>query len=304
MDFHMNPWIKRLLWAVAGLALLAAAAVWTGTTLADRKRQRRVEVPVAPVALPTGAAGIERGAYLYRSRGCADCHGLDGAGRAFIDDPGGFYAKGPNISPGRGSVVANYSVQDWVRTIRHGVKPDGRPAFIMPSEDYNRLSDEDLGALLAYMKQMPPADGEGFVARVPVPVKLIYAAGLLRDAAEKIDHALPPVATAASDGSLQHGAYVANMCMGCHGPALAGGRIPGAPPDWPAAANLTSAPGNGMLPYASVEQFVAMLRTGKRPDGSVVSPVMPFQALKEMNDADARALYLHLKQLAPVPGGS
>ena len=42
---------------------------------------------------------------------------------------------------------------------------------------------------------------------------------------------------------------------------------------------------------------MAMLKTGKRPDGSSVSKVMPFVSLKEMNEVDVRALYLHLRSL-------
>jgi hypothetical protein len=41
----------------------------------------------------------------------------------------------PNITPGPGNVVARYSADDWVRTLRHGVKLNGRPAIVMPSED-------------------------------------------------------------------------------------------------------------------------------------------------------------------------
>ncbi len=66
---------------------------------------------------------------------------------------------GPNISPGSGSVVANYRPGDWERTLRHGIKPNGRTAMIMPSEDYNRLIDDDLASLVAYVRQMPPARG-------------------------------------------------------------------------------------------------------------------------------------------------
>ena len=127
--------------------MLGAAGLALGAYLGDRKSMRRIDVAVAPVAIPADAASVERGRYLYATRGCTDCHGTDGAGRAFIDD-GGLYAKAPHISPGPGSVVASYRAEDWVRTIRHGVKPDGRPLFIMPSEDYNRLSDVDLGALI------------------------------------------------------------------------------------------------------------------------------------------------------------
>ena len=42
---------------------------------------------------------------------------------------------------------------------------------------------------------------------------------------------------------------------------------------------------------------MAMLKSGKRPDGSSVSKVMPFASLKELNEVDARALYVHLRSL-------
>lgn len=300
----MKKWVRRSLAAAGSLAVLGAAGVALGAWLGERKSMRHVEVAVAPVALPTDAGSLERGRYLFASRGCVDCHGADGAGVAFIDDPDGLYAKAPNISTGPGNVVAGYRPEDWVRTLRHGVKPDGRPVFIMPSEDYSRFTDADLGALVAYVKQLPPSPGEGMVARVPVMVKVLYGAGVIRDAAEKIDHTLPPATPVPEDGSTAHGAYVANMCIGCHGPQLSGGKIPGAPPDWPAASNLTPGEGSAMAGYASADAFVAMLRTARRPDGSEVSKVMPFTSLKELSDNDAKALYAHLKALSPVPFGN
>jgi cytochrome c553 len=124
----------------------------------------------------------------------------------------------------------------------------------------------------------------------------LYAAGVVKDAAEKIDHRLPPAQPVPEGVSVEHGAYVANMCMGCHGAQLAGGPVPGSPPDWPAAANLTG----GLAGYPSADDFVAMMRTGQRPDGTAVSAVMPFSSLREMSDVDLRALYVYLQSLPPV----
>ena len=73
-------------------------------------------------------------------------------------------------------------------------------------------------------------------------------------------------------------------------PGLSGGRIPGAPPEWPAAANLT--PGAGQRACRATptrSSFVSMMRSGKRPDGSAVSTVMPFGALGQMSDVDLEA---------------
>jgi hypothetical protein len=67
---------------------------------------------------------------------------------------------------------------------------------------------------------------------------------------------------------VQHGAYVANMCLGCHNAHLTGGRIPGGPPDWPPAANLTPVANSGMRAYAQPEAFMKMFKTGLRADGA------------------------------------
>jgi len=107
---------------------------------------------------------------------------------------------------------------------------------------------------------------------------------------------------AAEGVTVAHGAYVANMCISCHGAGLSGGKIPGAPPDWAPAANLTPGDGSAMARYKDAGQFVAMLRSGKRPDGAVVT-VMPFESLRELNDVDAQALYAYLKTVPARPFG-
>jgi mono/diheme cytochrome c family protein len=94
------------------------------------------------------------------------------------------------------------------------------------------------------------------------------------------------------------------MCIGCHGENLAGGKIPGAPPEWPPASNLTPGEGSTLARYDSGEKLRALFRSGKRPDGSAVSTVMPFASLKVFNDTDVDALYAYLKTLAPRAAGS
>jgi mono/diheme cytochrome c family protein len=172
----------------------------------------------------------------------------------------------------------------------------------MPSEDYNRLNDNDFAALVAYVRSLPPVAGDGAVFRLPLLVRALYGAGLVKDAAEKIDHRMPPSAVVPVAATVEHGAYVANMCIGCHGPAFKGGPIPGTPPSWPPAADLTPGPGGAMARYDTVDKFVEMMRGGKRPDGSAVSTVMPFASLRNVNDTDLNAMYVYLKSLpAAVP---
>ena len=299
----MRRWIKVSAAAVIGLGLVAAGAVAVAVQIGERKLHRTVAVPAEVLRLSASAAGIDRGRYLYLSRGCVECHGANGAGRDVVDDGKGMLVHAPNITPGPGGVVAAYADADWVRTIRHGVRPDGTPLMIMPSEEFNRLTDADLGALVAYLRQLPPAAAPGAQIRLPTVVKALYGAGVVKDAAEKIDHALPASQPVPEGATPQHGAYVANACIGCHGATLAGGKIPGAPPEWPAAANLTPGPGSALVRYADAAALAAMMRSGHRPDGTAVSAVMPFTALKAMSDIDVQALYLHLKRLPPRAAG-
>lgn len=297
-----KTWLKRIGIALLFLVALAAAALFAGDQLATKKMHRTVELQVQPVAYKDDAAAIERGRYLFASRGCVDCHGAKGNGNMFLDDGKGMRIAGPNISPGPGSVVKDYQPVDWVRTLRHGVNPKGRPLMIMPSEDYNRFTDEDLAALVAYIRHLPPAQGGAPVIDLPLPVRAMYGFGLIHDAAARIDHTKPPEKPVPDAVTVQHGAYVANMCIGCHGARLAGGKVPGGPPDWPAAANLTPGEGTAMVRYPDAASFAAMFRSGRRPDGQEIK-VMPFGSLREMNDTDVRALHLYLKTLAPQPHG-
>lgn len=291
----MNRWLRLGLIVVLGLVVLLAAAVGVGLALGERRMNRQIQVAVQPVPIPTDAQALERGRYLFASRGCAECHGADGAGRTFVEAEGVRLA-GPAIA--RGSVTQGYQVVDWVRAIRHGVGLGGRPLRVMPSEDYNRFTDADLGAILAYVQTLAPVAPRAPVIELPLPARVMYGYGAIPEAAEHVDHRAPPQQPVAEGVNVEHGKYVANLCLGCHGPALEGGKRPGAPPDWPPAARLTAGPGNVMVDrYADAEPFVKMLKTGQRPDGSAVA-VMPFATLRELSDTDARALHLYLRSLA------
>ena len=297
----MKKWLVRALIVVLILVFGGGGAIAYLLHRAQERMDRRIDLPAYSVAIPSGAEAVERGRYLFSTRGCVDCHGADGAGRAFIDD-GSIRVKGANISPGPGNVVAKYTPADWERTLRHGVKPDGRPVMVMPSEDYNRLTDADLGALVAYIKQLPPVAGGEAELVLPMPYRALYGLGKIPDAATIIDHAHKPVAPVVEGISVEHGAYVSAMCIGCHGDGLSGGKIPTGPPDWPAAPNLTPGEGSVMPRYPTAQAMMAMLRQGKRPDGTAIT-VMPFDSFKHITDTDVAALHLYLKSLPPRPAG-
>jgi mono/diheme cytochrome c family protein len=295
----MNAWMRWTLVGAGGLLVLAVGAGAVGWQMAASKMARQVKVDAKPVAFVDDAGSLERGKYLFLSRGCTDCHGANGGGRTFVDN-GSLKIAGPNIT--RGGTVRAYQPVDWVRAIRHGVRPDGTPLMVMPSEDYNRFTDADLASLVAYVRSLPPQQGGAAVVQLPPPVRIAYGFGAIQDAAAKIDHTRPPQQPIPEAVNVAHGAYVANMCIGCHNEKLSGGKVPGGPPDWPAAANLTPGEGSVLPRYADVKAFQAMMRSGKRPDGSAIA-VMPFESLSKMNDVDVQALYAYLKSVPARPFG-
>ena len=299
----MKKPVKIVIASLAGLVVVVAAAAGVISPLAERKLHRVVQLPPLQATFAPVEGQLERGDYLFKTRGCMECHGVDGAGHVVIDDKdSGFFARAPNITSGGASPARGYTDADWVRTLRHGVKPSGEPLLIMPSEDYAQMTDADVAAVVAYVRSLPPANTGGGQFSIPFPIKAAYLFGAIKDAAEKIDHtAAPPAAVA--DDPLARGRYIAQGCTGCHGPHFSGGKIPGTPPSWPAAANLTSAPDSAMAHYTAAEQFKSMLRTGKRPDGSAISDVMPFKSLAYMDDTELDALFAFLKTVEPRPSG-
>lgn len=192
-DSGLRRQLKLAALAAAALAGLAGVAFLGALWMGERKLGRTVAVRVVPVPYAKDAAAARLGRDIYVSSGCGACHGEDGAGGIALDAPDGFFVRAPNITRGPGGVVADYDEADWVRAIRHGVSPAGRALLAMPSEAFNRLDDGEFAALVAYVRSLPAVAGAPAEKRMPALVKARYGVGLLRDAAERIDHRRPPL---------------------------------------------------------------------------------------------------------------
>lgn len=290
--------ILKLCMRTAGGLLLGAGAIAGGLLVnSERKLNRTVEVAVDPVPYATDAAAVKRGEYLFVSR-CAECHGEDGTGRVFINKPAGLVLAGANLTRGRGSAVAGYTEADWVRTLRHGVTPRGRAMLAMPSQDFNRLSDADLADIVAHVRALAPRNAPEATVQLPLFIRLAHGAGLIKTPFERIDHAARPSPPLQRAVSAEYGRYVAQLCVGCHGPQWRGGPIANGPPGWPPAAALAGR-GSVLARYANVDQFKTLLRTRTRPDGTLADPVMPLN--EHLDDADVEALFLFFKSTLDEP---
>lgn len=254
------------------------------------------------LAIPTDAAALTRGRHIAETRGCNECHGKDYAGNKVIDDGAMGVLHGPNLTRGKGGRVASFNDEDWVRAIRHGVGPDGRGLYLMPSEEYTHFSDEDLGAVVAFLKTIPAVDRD----RVPIslgPVsRVLLATGKIKMTAEVIDHAKRQPATMTPEITVDYGRYLANGCAGCHGGNFSGGKIEIGPPNWPHASNLTPHP-EGRLTKWTEEDFIRVIRTAKRPDGTELNPVMP-SLFGQLDDVELKALWVFFKSLPPTAIGA
>ena len=277
--------------SLAGVAVLAYVALYV---MSERAIARSYDVTPAPVVIPTDSAGIAHGRHVARAIAkCLDCHGMNYTGKAFLDDPMLGRIVAPNITPG--GVVKNYSDEDWIRALRHGIKPNGQSVVVMPSYEFNHLSDEDLGAVIAYMKSLAPAVDDTVSEMHFGPMgRFLTATGAFPVlSATVIDHeAARPIAPAPAP-TAEYGKYIVSIgCVGCHGPTMQGGKAPATGPD------VTP---HGRTAGWTEADFRLVLRAGKRPDGTVVSMEMPWPLTSEMTDTEIAAVWTYLKTVAPAP---
>ena len=284
-------WSLRIVGGLVTIVVLALAGVYA---VSQRKLTRTFEVPSHAIVVRNDSSSIARGAHLAQVRACVACHGQGFVGHVEMDNLLLGRLAGPNLTKGgRGAELTD---ADWERAVRHGVRRDGRPLLIMPALEHTGMSDEDLASIVAYVRSLPASPNTPPKTRAGPVIRAMYIGGKVPlISAEEIDHARPHPERVAAEPTARYGAYLVGMCKGCHGPNLSGGKIPGGPPEWKPAANITP----GGIGHYKEEDFIRALRTGVRPDGSKIDPQMPWEVLGKMDDVELRALYAYLHSLQP-----
>jgi len=271
------------------LALLVLAVSFVNRSVAARLGQV-YQVPLEPIMVPADPATLERGRHLVSTIFfCQECHGEDLAGKPHFSDPLGGTVSARNLTAGAGGIGGEFDDADWVRAIRHGVDQDGRPLIEMPSNTYYYIGDADLGAIIAFLKSLPPVDN----VLPERDLGLFYQLVILSDQslipAEVIDHTAPRPPAPEPGVNAQYGKYLATACTICHGADLSGRSAAGAGLD------LT---GQGDLAKWSEADFIHALRTGERPTGEDLVPqLMPWKRVGKLTDDELRAIWLYLQTL-------
>lgn len=284
----MKKALKRIgivLGALVGLIIVVVVVLYASTAM---RLGKTYTIQPETITIPKDPAGIERGKRLAAIY-CSGCHGDDYSGTAFFNDPALGTINAPNLTPGKGGAGSEFNDANWVLAIRHGINPEGKPLLIMPAKDLYYLSDADLGAIIAYVKSLPPVDKEwGEFALTPLG-RILVSAGAFGDtiSAEMIDHTGTRPAAPAAGVTTAYGEYLVKTfgCTTCHGKDLSGGKDPD--PAAPPAPNLTSA---GELRLWKEADFITAVRTR-------VAEFMPWKDMHQMTDDELKAIWLYLNSL-------
>jgi mono/diheme cytochrome c family protein len=323
----MNKWLRRILKGfgiLVGVLMLLVIILVVYVQLAwDRPVKRAAPQMTAPADTQT----VAWGEYLYKyTLRCWMCHGSQGNHSFEEPQAGGFEIDARDIGPGFGFIyvsnitpdpetgIGAWSDGELVRALREGLDREGRVLFpAMEAELWRGLSDEDALALVAYLRSLPPVRNEVPANRFSFGYKALIALGLIKPQPA----ITAPVVAPPRGATAEYGEYLAShatMCAGCHTPRspntgeydltqpLAGGIFAlGLPEEGYSAtgSNLTPDVATGIGDW-SEEQFMIAMRTGLRPDGTVILPVMPWPSYNRWSEEDLRAVWLYLRSLEPI----
>jgi len=312
--------VRRLLQIVSyvalGLVVLAIAAILT----IQVRWRRTYDAPYPAVQASHDPAVIARGEYIVRSVSpCAECHTPQAdAPRVSAGQPvalrgghvwalplGRLYA--PNLTPDPETGIGRISDAALARVLRYGVRPDGRVA--LPFMEFHDASDEDLVAIVSYLRTQPPVRHE-----VPDHQPNLLGKAVIAFMMTPVGPtSTPPRTSPSAAPTIERGKYLAAGlagCVGCHtarsqrdgsfqGPPFAGGSTmhaaDGSRRDF-VTPNLTPHEQTGHIYRWTEEAFVTRFTLGTLAPGSP----MPWTTYRNMKEEDVRAIYRYLRSLQPV----
>jgi mono/diheme cytochrome c family protein len=307
--------VRILKGVVLGLIVVLVLGIGMLSVVVASRQNLKFNVPEPALAASSDSAVIARGRYVVRTVAvCGSCHGATAAKAAQaageeVPLSGGYEWRIPpgvirarNITPDPETGIGRISDGSIARALRHGVGHDGRA--LLPFMEMQGLSDEDLVAVVSYLRAQPPVRNAVPDHHFNPLGKIIKATVLANPVGPKSS----PPARSPRGASVENGGYLAGSvanCWACHTQrnpntgAMDGALYAGATgfedPDTPdrlwSPPNITSDAGTGRVGRMNEDQFVARFRAGRIIPGSP----MPWQAYARMTEEDLRAMYRFLK---------
>ena len=271
------------------------------------------------------AALVQAGAYVAAASDCIACHTAPGGkpfagGRPVHSPIGDMYST--NITPDKATGIGNYSLNEFDRAIRHGIRKDGNSLYpAMPYPSYAKMSDQDIRALYAFFLHggVQPVNANNRQNDISWPLSIRWPVAIWRKTFAPPDMA-PLNLDKYQSQQLARGAYLvqgAGHCGTCHTPRsvtmaekaldesgkefLAGGPLI----DGWRAVNLRGDKADGLGSWTE-QDIVDTLRTGRNGATAVVGGPMNdvvAHSMQWMNEGDLRSIALYLKSL-PATGAS
>ena len=289
-------WIGIVLGSLVGLVLVAVGVL---VMMGNARFNKTYDFPPSNLTIPTDAASIARGEHFAVTL-CEGCHGADlsGINNWFDGGPLGTIDSA-NLTSGEGGVGQTFTDEDFVRAIRHGIDPQGKPTFMPAVVSTAHLSDEDLADVIAYVKSVPPVDHVTYGKQLKPMAKIMLTLGMIgKLPVEEVSHdvhvtAVPPGVT------VEYGAYLVNThdCHVCHGQNMNGNKFPD-PTKKIITPNLTP---SGDLSTWTEDSFLNTIKTGVTPHGHNLNPdLMPWKDFRNMTDDELKAIWAYLQSLPPM----
>jgi mono/diheme cytochrome c family protein len=283
-------WIGGILSSLLTLVfLLVTAVILLGFYKMNAAPYKYSDAEVKLAMTPEQIALGERYA-----NGCTGCHAttgqlpLDGGSENLLAGSplGSVYA--PNLTPG--GPLKDWTDTEIIRAIREGVRKNGQPLMVMPSEAFQHLSDDDVQAVVAYLRSQPAVEHQVPDRNLSVMAAIFVGAGMLPTSAQ------PPITApvvAPQTGTVAYGEYLSRGfgCRDCHGPDLAGQPSNYQGPHGP---NLTA-----LVPNWTQENFLTLFHEGLDPQGNPVpADQMPWKEYQKVfTDEQLIDLYNYIHAL-------
>jgi mono/diheme cytochrome c family protein len=244
------------------------------------------EQPEPPPVAFAGALVVDASSRVAHGKriadvlGCTGCHGAELQGKRFFE----LYVS--NLTRD----MPGYSDAQFRKLMLEGVHPTGRDVWGMPSEIFQHLSDPDMGALIAFLRSLPPA-GEPTQPHLPfeAETKKMIAASILKPADQWVNETR---STTPVDLGPAHslGRYMAMVtCAECHGAVLAGSGM--------------GAPDLIVAGAYSREEFETLMTKGVAPGQRELKlmAAVSRERFSQMTRPERDALHAYLKARAEQP---